>query len=69
MEEYNPWNPPSKEAKVDVIGIIRHFKDKARAKLRAGFARSRRAYRKALHYKEPEITKAEMYDEIDKMDE
>ena len=53
-EPNNPWNPPHKEAKVDVIGIIRHFKDKARAKLRASLKASRERYRRALRYKDPE---------------
>ena len=64
IESPNPWNPPNKEASIDLLGIWRYFKDKSRAKLRASLKASRERYRKALGYKEPEITESELYDEM-----
>ena len=65
LEEPNPYNPPHKEAKVDLIGIWRYFKDKSRAKLRAKLKASRERYRRALRYKEHEMTEAELYEDME----
>ncbi len=63
LEEPTPYNPPHKEAKVDLIGIWRYFKDKSRAKLRAGLKASRERYRRALG--KDKITEAELYEEME----
>jgi len=64
MDEPNPWAPPHKEVKVNLIGVWSRIRGRGRERLRASLKASRERYRRALHHKDPEITETELYDEL-----
>ena len=64
----NPRNrnrlPADYEAKINLIAIWDWIMGRKRRKLREWLADNRKRRRQALHYKEPELTEAEFYDEM-----
>lgn len=66
MDEPNPWTGRTKQVGIDLIKAWDWIRGKKRKKLREWLAYKRECRRQALHYKEPEVTKSELYDEMKK---
>jgi len=64
-QEPNPWNPPHKEAKIDVIAVWDWITGRKRRKLRQWLTDNRKRRRQNLKYKEP-ITEVEWSEDNEK---
>ena len=62
----NPWSKNPIQVKFDFIKIWDWIAGKKRMTFKEYLAYKRKCYRQALHYKEPEITESESYDDIGK---
>ena len=64
VDEPNPWSGRTEQAEVNLIKIWDWIIGRKRRTLREWLADNRKRRRQNLHYREPEVTETEIYDEM-----